>query len=69
MNWVGLKVVIFMALFAILQGIIMPWVISNAMIPLWADIGLLAIIACMWWVIADVVMRRIIKYVRKHDLL
>lgn len=60
MRWTLFKVIIFLASFMFLQGVILPWTISNNFMPLWADIVLLAIIMMMWVVIVDRIAMRII---------
>lgn len=39
-----IKIVAFLAAFMCIQGILVPWIISNSFMPLWADIALLSLI-------------------------
>jgi hypothetical protein len=55
-----IKVITFLAAFMFLQGVILPWTISNNFMPLWADIILLALIMMMWVIVIDRVARLII---------
>jgi phosphotransferase system glucose/maltose/N-acetylglucosamine-specific IIC component len=55
-----IKVISFLAAFMFLQGVILPWTISNNFMPLWADIVLLALIMMMWVIVIDRVARRLI---------
>lgn len=55
-----IKIIAFLATFMFVQGIILPWTISNNYLPLWADIVLIALIMMMWGVIIDRIARRLI---------
>lgn len=42
------KIIAFMALFIYLQGVCLPWIVSNNFMPLWADVVLFTLILVMW---------------------
>lgn len=43
------------------QGIILPWAISNNVMPLWADILLIAIIITLWIIAMDRIAIKLIS--------
>lgn len=42
------KIIIFFVGFIIVQGCVLPWVISNKTLPMWADIAILGTLGCVW---------------------
>ena len=42
------KLVMTCAMFIFLQGVVVPWAISNNILPLWADILILSAIVMIW---------------------
>ena len=60
MRLVLIKVITSLAVFMFMQGVILPWAISNNFMPLWADIILIALILMMWVIVIDRIARRLI---------
>lgn len=60
MRLVLIKVISFLAVFMFIQGVILPWAISNNFMPLWADIILIALIMMAWLIVIDRIARRLI---------
>lgn len=59
MRLVLIKVITFLAVFMFMQGVILPWTISNNFMPLWADIILIALILLMWVIVIDRISHRL----------
>ncbi len=49
----------FLAAFLLLQGALLPWVISNDIFPLWMDIAMLAIILMGCVFVIEIMAKRI----------
>jgi len=47
------KIISFMAVFLFAQGAVLPWVISNNLLPLWADILLVSAVIFAWIVLIE----------------
>ena len=56
------KIISFLAAFMFVQGVILPWTISNNFMPLWADLVLLTFILMMWVVVIDRLTRHFLTY-------
>lgn len=56
------KIISFLAAFMFVQGVILPWTISNNFMPLWADLVLLTFILMMWVVVIDRLTRRLLDH-------
>lgn len=67
MRWIIFKVISFIAFFIFAQGVILPWVISNNSMPLWANIALITIILMMWLAVIDRLAFHLLKTLRKKD--
>ncbi len=61
------KVIMFLAAFIFLQGVILPWTISNNMLPLWGDILLLSFILMMWVVVIDRISAQLLNKFKDED--
>lgn len=61
------KVIMFLAAFIFMQGVILPWTISNNMLPLWGDILLLSFILMMWVVVIDRISAQLLKKFKDED--
>ena len=61
------KIISFGLIFIFLQAAILPWLISNNLMPLWADIILLTIILMMWLVVIDRLAYHVLRVMRKND--
>lgn len=48
MNTLTVRGILFVAVFCGIQGLVVPWVVSNDDLPLWVDIGMLSSIFIMW---------------------
>jgi hypothetical protein len=44
MRWVAFKIIMFLAACLFVQGAILPWVISNNILPIWMDILFLGLL-------------------------
>lgn len=53
MRIVLFKIISFLAAFIFIQGVILPWTISNNMLPLWADVVLISLILMGWVAVID----------------
>lgn len=67
MRMIIFKVISFVAVFIFIQGAILPWVISNNFMPLWADIILITVILMMWLAVIDRLAYHLLKILRKND--
>ena len=67
MRWAIFKVISFITVFIFMQGVILPWVISNNIMPLWADIILISVILMMWLALIDRIAHQLLKVLRKND--
>ena len=67
MRWIVFKIISFMAIFIFMQGAILPWAISNNIMPLWADIVLITIILLMWLAVIDRLAHHLLKILRSKD--
>ena len=68
MRWTIVKCIMFLSFAGYVQGIILPWAISNNMMPLWADILLVALIITMWvFAMERVATKLISKFKDDHD--
>lgn len=67
MRWIVFKVISFLSVFIFCQGVILPWAISNNMMPLWADIILVSVILMMWLAVIDRLALHLLKVLRKND--
>ena len=61
------KIIMFLAAFIFMQGVILPWTISNNMLPLWGDILLLSFILMMWVVVIDRISAQLLKKFKDED--
>ncbi len=61
------KVIAFVAIFIFMQGAILPWAISNTLMPLWADIILITLLLMMWLAAIDRLAYHVLKVIRKND--
>jgi hypothetical protein len=61
------KIIMFLAAFIFLQGVILPWTISNNMLPLWGDILLLSFILMMWVVVIDRISAQLLNKFKDED--
>lgn len=43
------------------QGCILPWVLSNNVLPVWADLGILSLIVCLWIFIIEKLVSNAMK--------
>jgi hypothetical protein len=50
-----------------MQGAILPWAISNNLMPLWADIALITVILMMWLAAIDRIAFHFLKMLRKNN--
>ena len=67
MRWAIFKVISFITVSIFMQGVILPWVISNNIMPLWADIILISVILMMWLALIDRIAHQLLKVLRKND--
>lgn len=67
MRWIVFKVISFLSVFIFCQGVILPWAISNNMMPLWADIILVSVILMIWLAVIDRLAFHLLKVLRKND--
>lgn len=67
MRWILFKVICFLAVFIFMQGAILPWAISNNLMPLWADIALITVILMMWLAAIDRIAFHFLKMLRKNN--
>jgi len=61
MRWLIIKCIGFIAFTAYIQGIILPWAISNNRMPIWADILLIVIILTGWVFVLECVAIKLIS--------
>jgi hypothetical protein len=59
-----LKIILFFAAFIFVQGATLPWIISNNILPLWADIILVSGLLFGWVVLIDRIAN---KYIKRSD--
>lgn len=67
MRWILFKIISFVTAFIFMQGVILPWAISNNFVPLWADIILITIILMIWLAVIDQLAFHLLKLLRKND--
>lgn len=67
MKIIAFKVVMFLAAVLFLQGVILPWTISNDVLPVWVDILILSGILMIWVALIDRVSVRIANRIRSED--
>lgn len=67
MRWMLFKIISFVSVFIFVQGAILPWAISNNVMPLWADIILVTIILMMWLAVIDRLAHHLLKILRRND--
>lgn len=67
MRWMIFKVIAFVTVFIFMQGAILPWAISNNMMPLWADMILITLMLMMWLAAIDRLAYHVLKVLRKND--
>lgn len=69
MRWTIIKCIMFLSFAGYVQGIILPWAISNNRMPLWADILLVALIMGMWVLAMERIATKLIsKFKDDHDV-
>lgn len=61
MKWIFVKIIFFLGTFIFFQGAIVPWVISNDQLPLWADILILCAILICSLTLVDYLISDLIK--------
>lgn len=61
MRWTIVKCIMFLSFAGYVQGIILPWAISNNRMPVWADILLVALILVMWVLAMERVATKLIS--------
>lgn len=57
-----LKVIFLMMLLMFTTGIVLPWVISNVIMPVWMIMFTLGAILCLWVLILERPYRQLIKF-------
>ncbi len=67
MRWMIFKIIVFMTMFIFMQGAIVPWLISNNFLPLWADIIVISLVLMMWLAVIDRLSSHVLKIFRKND--
>lgn len=67
MRWLIFKVISFLAVFMYLNGVLLPWAISNSSIPLWLDIVIITMILMMWLAFIDRIAQLLLNVLRKKD--
>ncbi len=67
MRWMIFKVITFIAVFIFMQGTVLPWAVSNNIMPLWANIILLTVIVMVCLYTIDCMAYALIKFIRKND--
>lgn len=67
MRFMVFKVIMFLAVFIFMQGAVLPWAISNNLMPLWADIILISLILVMWSIVIERLAEQILKTFRRSD--
>jgi hypothetical protein len=67
MRWMLFKIISFVSVFIFVQGAILPWAISNNVMPLWADIILITLILMMWLAVIDRLAHHLLKVLRRND--
>lgn len=67
MRWILFKIISFVTAFIFMQGVILPWALSNSSMPLWADIILVTIVLMMWLAVIDRRAFYLLKQLRKND--
>lgn len=55
------KVLLFIVGFVFIQGCILPWVISNNVLPVWADIAILGALVFLWVFLIDKLVSNAIR--------
>lgn len=66
MSFVYKIILLFAALLAT-QGIVLPWVISNKVLPLWADLTILTGIGFLWVYVIQNIVSNAIKNMDKNS--
>jgi len=67
MRLILFKIISFVSVFIFIQGAILPWAISNNVMPLWADIILVTLILMMWLAVIDRLAHHLLRFLRKND--
>lgn len=55
------KVIMFLAAFVFMQGVILPWTVSNNMLPLWLDIVIFSCILMGWVAVLDRIGKALLR--------
>jgi hypothetical protein len=59
-------IIIILFAVAIIQGCVLPWVISNSVLPVWADLGILCLICLSWIFLISVILSYAIKKIKNQ---
>lgn len=67
MRWMIFKVIAFVAIFLFTHAVILPWAISNDVMPLWGNIIAVSFVVVLWLAFIDRIAFQLIRIVGGKD--
>lgn len=58
--------IILVMLFLFTTGIVLPWIISNVVMPIWMTVFAFLAVIFIWMVILDPIIRKLINKIKKE---